>query len=75
MTRRRQIDHLVAELVAEAMNDGDLRPDADPAIVARLLFGMVNSLTEWLRPRSGQPADELARTLTALAFDGLRPRA
>jgi len=54
------------------------RPDdlyTDPAIVARLLFGMVNSLTEWLRPRGGQPADELARTLTALAFDGLRPRA
>ena len=73
--RRRQIDHLVAELVAEAMNDGDLRPDADPAVVARLLFGMVNSLTEWLRPRSGQPAAELAHTLTALAFDGLRPRA
>jgi AcrR family transcriptional regulator len=74
MGRRRQIDHLVAELVAEAMNDGDLRPDTDPAIVARLLFGMVNSLTEWLRPRGGQPADELARTLTTLAFDGLRPR-
>jgi hypothetical protein len=36
---------------------------------------MVNSLTEWLRPRGGQPADELARALTALAFDGLRPRA
>jgi AcrR family transcriptional regulator len=74
MARRRQIDHLVAELVAEAVDDGDLRPDADPAIVARLLFGMVNSLTEWLRPRSGQPAGELARILTALAFDGLRPR-
>jgi AcrR family transcriptional regulator len=75
MARRRQIDHLVAELVAEAVADGDLRPDVDPAIVARLLFGMVNSLTEWLRPRSGQAADELARTLTALAFDGLRARA
>jgi len=74
MARRRQIDHLVAELVAEAVDDGDLRPDADPAVVARLLFGMVNSLTEWLRPRGGQPADELARVLTALAFDGLRPR-
>jgi len=65
MARRRQIDHLVAELVTEAVDDGDLRPDADPAIVARLLFGMVNSLTEWLRPRSGQPAGELARILTA----------
>ena len=75
MARRRQIDRLVADLVAEAVNDGDLRPDTDPAIVARLLFGMVNSLTEWLRPRSGQTAQELARAMTTLAFDGLRPRA
>jgi AcrR family transcriptional regulator len=75
LARRRRIDRLVAELVQEAVNDGDLRPDVDPAIVARLLFGMVNSLTEWLRPRSAQPAGELTRAITAIAFDGLRPRA
>jgi AcrR family transcriptional regulator len=74
LDRRRRIDRLVADLAAEAVDDGDLRPDIDPAIVARLLFGMVNSLTEWLRPHSAHSADELAQALTAMAFDGLRTR-
>ncbi|HWG65105.1 MAG TPA: TetR/AcrR family transcriptional regulator [Streptosporangiaceae bacterium] len=74
LARRRRIDRLVAELVQEAVDEGDLRPDVDPVIVARLLFGMVNSLTEWLRPGSAHEAGELAEALTAIAFDGLRRR-
>jgi len=44
LARRREFDQIVAELVAEAEQDGDIRPDVDPAITARLLFGLVNSL-------------------------------
>ncbi|HEY4569318.1 MAG TPA: TetR family transcriptional regulator, partial [Kribbella sp.] len=47
-------------------------PDVEPALTARLLFGMVNSLVEWLRPASTHTADELADAVTAAAFDGLR---
>ncbi len=72
LARRRQLDRLAADLVKEAAGDGDLRPDIDPAVVARLIFGMVNSLTEWLKPGSPHTAAELADTLTAVAFDGLR---
>jgi AcrR family transcriptional regulator len=46
LARRRDFDHAVAALVAEARDEGSLRTDADPAVVARLLFGMINSLTE-----------------------------
>jgi AcrR family transcriptional regulator len=74
LARRREFDRLVTELVTEAVAEGDLRPDVDPATTARLLFGMVNSLTEWYRPRGGVGADRLADTLTAVAFDGLRVR-
>jgi AcrR family transcriptional regulator len=74
LTRRRRIDRLVADLVQEAVGDGDLRQDVDSAVVARLLFGMVNSLTEWLKPGSAHTAAELARILTTVAFDGLRTR-
>jgi AcrR family transcriptional regulator len=70
--RRRRIDRLVAGLVKEAVGDGDLRPDVDPAVTARLLFGMVNSLTEWLRPGSAHTAEELADAVVAAAFEGLR---
>ena len=45
-----QFDRYVAGLVGRPRRDGDIRPDVDPAVTARLLFGMVNSLIEWYRP-------------------------
>jgi AcrR family transcriptional regulator len=71
--RRREFDQLVADLVKEAELDGDIRPDIDPAVTARLLFGMVNSIVEWYRPGRGS-AEELATAVCAVAFDGLRIR-
>lgn len=50
LARRREFDRIVADLVAQAERDGDIRPDVDPAITARLLFGLINSLVEWYRP-------------------------
>ena len=72
LTRRRRLDRFAADLVNDAVGDRDLRPDVDPAVTARLLFGMVNSLTEWLRPASAHSADELAQAVAAVAFEGLR---
>ncbi|HUC59406.1 MAG TPA: TetR/AcrR family transcriptional regulator [Streptosporangiaceae bacterium] len=77
LDRRRAFDRLVADLVAEAEREGDIRPDVDQAVTARLLFGMVNSLVEWYRPgrRDGE-GPSLADAVCAIAFDGLRlPRA
>jgi AcrR family transcriptional regulator len=71
LRRRRDFDAQVTDLVKQAQSDGDLRADVDAATAARLLFGMVNSLTEWYRPRAGAPG-RLADTITTLAFDGLR---
>lgn len=68
LARRRQFDRYVAALVRQAEADGDVRPDVDPNVTARLLFGMVNSLTEWYRPRHS----DLADAVCAIAFDGLR---
>lgn len=70
LTRRRRLDRLAAALVAEAVRDGDLRPDVDAKVTARLLFGMVNSLIEWVRP--GRDPASLADAVAAAAFDGLR---
>ena len=71
LTRRRQFDGVVTELVKQAQAEGGVRPDIDPAVAARLLLGMVNSLTEWYRPRHGG-AEAIADAVTALAFEGLR---
>lgn len=70
LNRRRQFDRYVAGLVREAEADGDIRPDVDPVITARLLFGMVNSLVEWYRPAHS----DLTDAVCTVAFDGLRKR-
>ena len=70
LARRRRFDRYVAELVRQAEADGDVRPDVDPAVTARLLFGMINSLVEWSRPDHL----DLADAVCAIAFDGLRVR-
>jgi AcrR family transcriptional regulator len=70
--RRRTIDRLVTELVKQAVGDGTIRPDIDPAVTARLLFGTVNSVTEWLKPGSAHSATRLADDICAVVFDGLR---
>lgn len=72
LSRRREFDHLVTELVKQAEAEGDVRPDIDPAVTARLLFGTVNSLIEWYRPRGGLDNDELADAVCAITFNGLR---
>jgi AcrR family transcriptional regulator len=72
LDRRRRLDVLATELVDEAVADGALRAGIDPAVVARLLFGAVNSLTEWLKPTSTHTAAELGDAICGMVFDGLR---
>ncbi|GAA0912337.1 TetR/AcrR family transcriptional regulator [Nonomuraea longicatena] len=71
LERRREFDRFVAALVKEAAAAGQIRAGLDPALVTRLLFGTVNSITEWYQPGRGT-ADDLADALLAMAFDGLR---
>ncbi|WP_051266728.1 TetR/AcrR family transcriptional regulator [Nakamurella lactea] len=74
LQRRRAFDAYVAELVEQAAAEGAVRPDIDPALTARLLFGMVNSLTEWVRPVPGDEADvaRLADAICLITFGGIR---
>lgn len=74
--RRREFDRAVTELVRACVAEGSVRPDVDPALTSRLLFGTVNSLTEWYRPpgeHSGDLSpDDLADGLVTTLFSGLR---
>jgi len=78
LERRREFDRFTAELVKQAVADGDLRPDIDPVVTARLLFGLVNSVSEWYRPGRGLGSGvtggdgDLGDAICKLAFDGLR---
>lgn len=72
LARRRAFDRHLSALVLEAIREGDLRADLDPRLVSRLLFGMVNSVTEWYRPGGEHGPSDVEDALVALAFDGMR---
>ncbi len=74
LRRRRMIDSSLAALVRDAVDEGSLRADIEPELISRLLFGMVNSLTEWYRPAGTQDAAAVARAVATVAFDGLAVR-
>jgi AcrR family transcriptional regulator len=72
LARRRRFDRIVSDLVEAAAAEGDLRAGVDPALTSRLLFGTVNSLTEWYRPDGGLPPAALADEVVATVFTGIR---
>lgn len=71
LARRRVLDDKLASLVAAAAAEGAIRDDVPPDLISRLLFGMVNSVAEWYRPDGPVSAEELAASITAIAFEGL----
>jgi len=73
LARRREFDAAITELVREASAAGELRPGPDPAMDARLLSGLVNSLVEWYRP-GRVPVDALVAEVDKMAFEGLLAR-
>ena len=72
LQRRREFDRIVTGLVRAAEHEGDVRTDVDPAVISRLLFGTVNSLSEWYRPGGDLSADDLADAVVTITFSGLR---
>jgi len=72
LERRRAFDAHVAGLVRAAVEAGEIRPGIDPALAARLLSGLVNSVVEWYHPdRPG--AEQLPTEVARAAFEGILP--
>lgn len=71
LDRRRRFDRLVAKIVSAAQSKREVRSDIDAALITRLLFGMLNSITEWYRPGGGLSPDEVIAAATRIAFEGL----
>ncbi len=53
-----------------AQRQRDLRADVDPRLATRLLFGMLNSITEWYRPGGGLDAPDVAEADLPHGFRG-----
>ncbi|BBZ35761.1 putative transcriptional regulator, TetR family protein [Mycolicibacterium confluentis] len=74
LARRREFDQIVGNLVQEACDEGSIRPDVDPGLTSRLIFGTVNSLIEWYRPSRTLSGEAVAEAVATMMFDGLRTR-
>ncbi|QRY42049.1 TetR family transcriptional regulator [Microbacterium hominis] len=74
LERRRLFDQRVTALVEDAQAAGALAADIDAAVATRLVFGMVNSLTEWYRPGGPLDPDAIADDVLRIAWDGLQRR-
>jgi AcrR family transcriptional regulator len=71
LEQRRRFDRLVAAMVNQAQTKGEIRVDIEPGLITRLLFGMLNSITEWYRPGGGLSVDDVVAAATRIAFKGL----
>ena len=72
LERRRAFDAAITRLVREAVEAGEVRADVDPALAARLVSGIVNSIVEWYRP--GRPgAATLPDDVVTATFAGIVP--
>jgi len=73
LERRRQFDRIVAKLVAQAEAEGDIRADIDPAVVAGCSSARSTRSSSGTSAQCATHAD-LADTVCAVAFEGLRVR-
>jgi AcrR family transcriptional regulator len=75
LERRRSFDRTFSELIAEAQRSGAVRTDLDARLIARLIFGMSNSVVEWYRHGSSIAEGAVVRAVVAIGFDGIvRPQ-
>lgn len=74
LERRRLITRRFIDFVASAQEEGAVRSTLDAGMVARLTFGMINSLVEWYRPDGPISPEELSEIMPDFVFRGLAAR-
>ena len=71
LARRRSFDNHVAALITEGQQDGSLRSDIDPNLMARLLIGMATWVIEWYQPGGRWTVDDVAKAVVEMASTGM----
>lgn len=71
IAHRKVFEEFVQRLIEEAQREGDVDPGIDPKIASFALFGMMNWVYQWYRPRGAWKPDQLGRFYAELAIEGL----
>jgi AcrR family transcriptional regulator len=70
---RRRYHDLVRDVVARAQAAGDFAAVADADTVTLVIFGVINQLPVWYRPRGAKTPARLGTEIADLILAGLRP--
>lgn len=71
MARRRVITRALVAVVERAQEEGSLRTDLEAGVVARLIFGMINSIVEWYNPEGRYAPEDLEAITPEMVFTGI----
>lgn len=75
LERRRTLTRSVVPLVEAAQEEGAIRSDIEAPLLTRMIFGMINSTSDWYEPEGRLGAEELASAFESVVFGGLAPQA
>ncbi|MGI8627300.1 MAG: TetR/AcrR family transcriptional regulator [Geodermatophilaceae bacterium] len=73
LQRRRDFDAKVVDLMSRALDEGTVASGLDPALTTKLIFGLVNSVSEWYRPERGMDSSDIPEAVVAIVVRGLAP--
>ena len=71
LKRRREFTRRIMPLIDSAQSAGEIRTDLDAGVLARLIFGLINSVIEWYEPGGRLSPEEIARHAVELVFHGI----
>ena len=72
LIRRRSLTTRLASLIAAAQTEGSVRDTATPKVLARLIFGTINSLVDWYATEKSAGTDHVGAVLIDLIFNGIK---
>lgn len=68
---RDEYEQSFADLIAEGIAEGIFR-EVDPRLATKPIFGALNWINMWYRPRAGDPIEPLADEFATFCVNGLR---
>src|SRR5690625_5199399 len=74
LRRRRQLTTRLAVLIADGQTEGSVRETTSAKVLARLLFGTINSLVDWYDSEKSAGAQQTGEVLVDLIFHGIQDR-
>jgi TetR/AcrR family transcriptional regulator, cholesterol catabolism regulator len=70
----RAFERIVMGLIAELIDNGEMRGDIPVSIAANAIFGMLNWTHRWYQPGGPHPAAEVSGAFCAIFYDGMANR-